>query len=147
MEELSDDLNYISGRIVSCAMKTHSLLGPGLLEKVYEEALSYYLVSEGFTVEKQKAVPINLEQVKLDCGFRIDLLVNDAVIVELKAVDKIVPVHDAQMMTYLKLANKNLGLILNFNVSSMKDGLKRIICSEKTLRNPVNPAFQKTGSI
>lgn len=134
MEELSEKHNLISGKIINTAMKVHTLLGPGLLEKVYEEALYYYLTQDGYSVQKQKDVPIRLTEVNLDCGFRIDLLVEDCVIVELKAVERLIPLHEAQMMTYLKLSGKNIGLILNFNVSSLKDGIKRIVYTKK---NPV----------
>lgn len=133
---ISDELNLISGKIVSNSMKVHSLLGPGLLEKAYEEALAYYLVQDGFHIEKQKEIPIRLQEINLDCGFRIDLLVNNQVVVELKSVERLIPIHEAQMMTYLRLSSLNLGLILNFNVISMKDGIKRMVY---TKTNPVQP--------
>jgi GxxExxY protein len=133
MDKISEDLNQMSGRIVSNAMKVHTLLGPGLLERVYEEALAYFLIEDGLAFEKQKEIPIRLNQVNLECGFRADLIVNEKIIVELKAIEKILPIHEAQMMTYLRLADKNLGLILNFNVMSMKDGIKRMIYTKKNL--------------
>lgn len=131
MHQISEELNNISGAVVSNAMKVHTLLGPGLLEKVYEEALAYYLIQDGFPVEKQKEIPIRLREVSLDCGFRMALLVAGKVIVELKSLERIIPIHEAQMMTYLRLSDKNLGLILNFNVISMKDGIKRMVYTKK----------------
>jgi len=127
MFELPPQLNAVSGKIVSHAMTVHTLLGPGLLEKAYEEALFYYLTQDGLYCEKQKRVPLKLKEVSLDSGFVIDILVESSVVIEIKSVEKFAPIHDAQLMTYLKLTNLNLGLLLNFNVTSMKDGIKRIV--------------------
>ncbi len=107
--------------------KVHSELGPGLLESTYEVCLEYELLKEGLSVERQKALPVIYDEVKLDAGYRIDLLVNNQVILELKSVDEIAPIHQAQVMTYLKLSGLKLGLLLNFNVKQMKQGIKRII--------------------
>jgi GxxExxY protein len=119
-------VNDISGQIVDAAVKVHSILGPGLLESVYEVALAHELRNRGFQVERQRAVPIVYEEVKFDEGFRLDLLVNDQVVVELKSVEEVKPVHKKQLLTYLRLQDKRLGLLLNFNVNLMKDGITRI---------------------
>jgi GxxExxY protein len=120
-------LHSISGAIVDCSIRVHRELGPGLLESVYEVCLMKELISEGLTVRRQVALPVfyNGENIGLD--FKIDLLVEDEVIVELKTVDSILPVHEAQLLTYLKLSEKRLGLLINFNVKLLKDGIKRMI--------------------
>ena len=122
-----EKLNQITYEIIGAAYKVHSELGPGLLESAYEVCLEYELLKKGFKVERQKPLPVIYEDVKLDAGYRIDLLVEDAVIVELKAVEEIAPIHQAQIMTYLKLSELKLGLLMNFNVTDMKKGIKRII--------------------
>ncbi len=121
--------NEISNRIIGCAIRVHNVLGPGLIEKVYEECLGHLLVKEGFHVEKQKLLPIFFEDISLDAGLRLDMLVNDSIIIELKAVEKVLPVHEAQLYTYLKLSKKPLGLLMNFNVKLLKDGIKRMVMS------------------
>ena len=105
----------------------HTFLGPGLLESAYEECLSYELIGAGLKIERQKPVPVIYKEVKLDCGYRIDILVEDLVVIELKATDGITPIHEAQVLTYLKFAEKKIGLLINFNVLRLKDGLKRFI--------------------
>jgi GxxExxY protein len=122
-----EKLNQITYEIIGAAYKVHSTLGPGLLESAYEVCLEYELLKKGFKVERQKPLPVIYEDVKLDAGYRIDLLVEDTVIVELKAVEEIAPIHQAQIMTYLKLSGRKLGLLMNFNVTDMKKGIKRII--------------------
>ncbi len=122
-----EKLNQITYEIIGAAYKVHSALGPGLLESAYEVCLEYELLKKGFKVERQKPLPVVYEEVKLDAGYRIDLLVEDVVIVELKAVEEIAPIHQAQTMTYLKLSDRKLGLLMNFNVTDMKKGVKRII--------------------
>jgi len=102
--------------IIGAAIKVHRELGPGLLESVYEVCLAHKISESGLKVERQVDVPVQYDKCELDCGFRIDLLVNDEVIAELQAVEEILPVHEAQLMTYLKLSNKKVGLLLNFNV-------------------------------
>ena len=119
--------NEISQLIIGSAIKVHSALGPGLLESAYEECLYYELVKEGLKVEKQKALPLINEEVKLEVGYRLDLLVENKVIVELKAVEELNDVHLAQVLTYLKLSDIKLGLLINFNVSKVKDGIKRVV--------------------
>lgn len=119
------ELNEITERIIGCAIEVHKQLGPGLLESAYEECLAYELREFGFKVERQKAVPVVYKNIKLDCGYRIDILVEDRVVVELKSVDSLNPVHEAQILTYMKFANRNIGLLINFNVTLLKNGLKR----------------------
>lgn len=101
-------------------------MGPGLLEKVYEESLCYFLAKQGMAFERQKVLPLFIEGNRLDAGFKLDLVVEDFIIVELKSVEKLLPVHDAQLYTYLKLSGYPLGLLINFNVKLLKDGLKRM---------------------
>ena len=121
------ELNELTYQIIGCVYKVHSELGPGLLESTYEVCLEHELLKADLQVERQKALPVIYGDVKLDAGYRIDLLVNNQVILELKAVDEIAPIHHAQLMTYLKLSGLKLGLLLNFNVNDMKKGIKRII--------------------
>ncbi len=118
--------NEIATIVIGCGLKVHSQLGPGLLESVYEECLYYELLKNSLKVEKQKALPLVYETVKLDCGYRIDLFVENKVIVELKSVETLSRLHAAQVLTYLKLSNCKLGLLINFNVELLKDGIKRI---------------------
>lgn len=120
------EINDVSGQIVNAAMKVHSALGPGLLESAYETCLKYELSKRGLQVISQQILPVVYEGIKIDAGYRIDLLVEDAVMVELKAVDKIVSIHEAQLLSYLKLSGKRLGLLNNFNVLYLKDGIKRM---------------------
>ena len=121
------ELNQITERILKCAFKVHSELGPGLLESAYEECLFYELKQAGLKVEKQKALPLIYHEVKLDAGYRIDILVEGSVVVEIKAVENLNDVHTAQVLTYLKLSGCKIGLLLNFNVASLKTGIKRLI--------------------
>ena len=108
-------------------MKIHSKLGPGLLESTYQECLYYELVQLNINVEKQKALPLVYENVKLECGYRIDLLVDRCVVVEIKSIEELGPIHFSQTLTYLKLSNNRIGLLINFNVVKLKDGLRRIV--------------------
>jgi GxxExxY protein len=121
------DLNEISGQIIDAAMKVHSALGPGLLESAYEACLLYELHKRGLKAVNQVPLPIVYESVKIDVGYRIDLLVEDAVIVELKSVGEIIPIHKAQLLSHLKLSGKKLGLLINFNVVHPKDGITRMV--------------------
>jgi GxxExxY protein len=105
----------------------HRILGPGLLESAYEECLASELKNAGLRIERQKPVPVTFKDIKLKCGYRIDILVEDIVIVELKSVDQLAPIHEAQILTYLKFSNKNIGLLINFNVLLLKNGIKRFI--------------------
>jgi GxxExxY protein len=122
-----DYLNSLSYEIIGAAYQVHSELGPGLLESTYEVCLEYELIKRGFKVERQKALPVIYDDKKLDAGYRIDLLVEDSIIVELKSVAAIEPIHKAQIMTYLKLSELSLGLLLNFNVTDMKKGINRFV--------------------
>jgi GxxExxY protein len=117
----------VSHEIIRCALKVHSALGPGLLESAYEACLAHELRQSGFKVETQVALPIIYDSVTLELGYRIDMLVNDLVIVELKSLEEISRVHVAQVISYLKLSKKKLGLIINFNVLHLKDGIKRLL--------------------
>ncbi len=119
--------NEISGQIVDAAMKVHSTLGPGVLESAYEACLAYELTQRGLHVATQIGLPLIYEEVKLDVGYRIDLLVEDQVIVELKVVDQILPIHKAQLISYLKLSNRSLGLLINFHVEHLKNGIIRLV--------------------
>ena len=121
------ELNEISGRIIACALKVHSAIGPGVLESVYQTCLLHELQRSGMTVQAQVALPVVYDGLHLDSGYRIDLLVQNTVIVELKCVELLLPIHKAQLLTYLRLANKPLGLLLNFNVVHLREGIKRIL--------------------
>lgn len=114
--------NALTWKIIGCAMKVHSALGPGLLESVYLACLILELRRAGLHVETEVRVPVTYGGLKLDCGYRIDILVENTVIIELKAVGAVLPIHEAQLLTYLKLTGKPIGLLLNFNVAAMKDG-------------------------
>jgi GxxExxY protein len=120
------DLNDITEKIIGCAIKVHSALGPGLLESTYEVCLIYELKRTGLKVESQVAIPIIYDEIKLDAGYRIDLLVENEIIVELKSVEHLLPIHEAQVLSYLKLSGKKLGLLINFNVKMLKNGLRRL---------------------
>ncbi|HWY70796.1 MAG TPA: GxxExxY protein [Terriglobales bacterium] len=117
----------LSHEIIKAALKVHSVLGPGLLESAYEACLLYELQRAGFRVASQVPLPLIYESVKLDLGYRIDLLVEDTVLVELKAIEEIAPVHKAQLLSYLRLSKKSLRLLINFNVTHLKDGIHRIL--------------------
>ena len=118
---------YISRIIVGCALKVHKALGPGLLESAYEECLYYELQKAGLNVQKQKPLPLVYEDVRLEIGYRVDLLVEEKVIIEIKAVEALNDVHLAQILTYLKLSDCKLGLLINFNVSLIKNGIRRVV--------------------
>jgi GxxExxY protein len=117
----------LTERIIKCAMDVHTALGPGLLENAYKECLFHKLRKEGFSAKKEWPLPLIFEEVSLDCGYRIDLLVENKIVLELKSVKKIEDIHLAQILTYLKLGKFKVGLIINFNVSSLKDGIKRVV--------------------
>lgn len=120
------ELNEITGQIVDASIKVHTHLGPGLLESTYEACLAYELRKRGLSVESQVSLPVKDEDVQLDVGYRIDLLVESRVIVELKAVEKMIPLYHAQLLSYLKLSGRKVGLLINFNVERLKDGIKRL---------------------
>jgi len=124
---VSMEFNEITREIIGAAIEVHKQLGPGMLESAYEECLSYELTSRGFSVERQKPVPVVYKEVKLECGYRIDILVNGTVVVELKSVDALAPIHEAQILTYMRFAKKKIGLLINFNVTVLKNGIKRYV--------------------
>jgi GxxExxY protein len=117
----------LTEKIIGCAIKVHKALGPGLLESAYQTCLHYELVKSGLTVEKEKPLPLVYEEVKLDCGYRMDLVIERRIIVEVKSVDALTDIHLAQVLTYLKLNNNRFGLLINFNVLKLKDGIKRVV--------------------
>lgn len=121
------DIEKVFKTVLDSSFKVHTALGPGLLESSYEACLYYELIQSGLNVEKQKPLPLVYEKVKLDVGYRIDLLVEGKVIVEIKSVDGLADIHMAQILTYLKLSQCKLGLLANFNVRHLKDGIKRVI--------------------
>src|SRR3974390_1927510 len=122
-----DRLDSITRRIIGAAIEVHRRLGPGLLESAYEACLAYELRQMGLKVEKQKPLPVVYKDVKLDCGYRLDLVVDDSVVVELKAIDQLAPIHDAQLLSYLRLSGLKVGLLLNFHVRVLKNGMKRLV--------------------
>jgi GxxExxY protein len=119
--------NDLSELVIGLAMNVHTALGPGLLESAYEECLYYEINQAGLRVEKQKPLPLVYKEVHLECGYRVDLFVENRLIIEIKSLESIHPIHSSQLLTYLKLSNCRLGLILNFNVPQLKDGIKRIV--------------------
>jgi GxxExxY protein len=119
------DRDPVTERIIGCAIEVHRALGPGLLESAYEKCLAFELGQHGIPFRQQLPVPVEYKGVRLDCGYRIDLLVDDAIIVELKSVDQLAPVHEAQLLTYMKLARIRTGLLINFNQQRLVDGLRR----------------------
>lgn len=122
-----DRLNGITETIIGSAIAVHRELGPGLLESAYEACLAHELVERGLNVERQKALPVSYRGVRVDCGYRIDLLVEGCVVVELKAVDSLQAIHTAQVLSYLKLSGCSVGLLINFHVPMLRDGIRRIV--------------------
>jgi len=119
------DRDPLTERIIGCAIEVHRALGPGLLESAYERCLAYELGQHGVQFRQQVTVPVDYKGIRIECGYRIDLLVDDAVILELKSVDQLAPVHEAQVLTYMKLARIRTGLLINFNKQRLIDGLRR----------------------
>jgi GxxExxY protein len=119
--------NEIAKAIVNAAYKIHTRLGPGLLESVYETTMAHQLIKSGLRVRRQQAMPVVYETIRMDVGFRADLIVEDKVIVEIKSIEAISPVHRKQLLTYLKVTDKRLGLLINFNVELIKDGITRVV--------------------
>jgi GxxExxY protein len=126
-QEISGDLNKLSNEVIGLAIKVHKALGPGLLESSYKECLFYEIAKAEYKVEKEKPLPLIYETVKLDIGYRIDLLVETKLVVEIKSVDALTDIHTAQVLTYLKLSGNRLGLLINFNVTLLKNGIKRLV--------------------
>ena len=120
-------VNDITGQIVDAAMKVHTVLGPGLLESTYEACLTFELSKRGLRVQRQVELPVMYDGIRIDVGYRIDLLVEELVIVESKSVAELAPIHEAQLLTYLKLSDRHVGLLMNFNVVHLKDGIKRMV--------------------
>ena len=121
------NINELSSRIIGAAIEVHKALGPGLLESAYEECICYELSIRGFSLERQKPLAVRYKGINLDCSYRLDVVVEDAIILELKSCEKIEPIHKAQLLTYLKLSGFKLGLLLNFNVTLMREGIVRIV--------------------
>jgi GxxExxY protein len=125
--EEKDRLDLITRRIIGAAIEVHRHLGPGLLESAYETCLAFELRQLGFKVEQQKPLPVIYKEIKMDCGYRMDIVVEDSIVVEVKAIEQLGPIHDAQLLSYLRLSGKRVGLLMNFHVRVLKDGLKRIV--------------------
>ncbi|MFH1096241.1 MAG: GxxExxY protein [Candidatus Desantisbacteria bacterium] len=119
-------INQITEKIIGAAIEIHRTLCPGLLESAYEECLCYELSMAGLHFRRQVELPVIYKGIKLDCGYRMDILIEEKVVAELKTVEKLLPIHEAQLLTYLKMMDKRIGLLINFNVSVLKDGIKRI---------------------
>ena len=121
------EFDALSNRVIGCAIEVHKSLGPGLLESAYEQCLAHELSVAAIPFKLQFPLPVEYKGTKLDCGYRVDLLVDNKIIVELKSIDRILPIHEAQLLTYMKLADVSIGLLMNFNVKYMKDGIKRMV--------------------
>ena len=131
--------NDITEAIIGAAIEVHKALGPGLLESAYEECLAHELKFRGIASERQRALPVMYKDVLLDCGYRLDFLVEQAVVVELKAVEMLLPIHEAQMLTYLKLGGWSVGLLINFNVPALRRGIKRMVHKFNEISAPSSP--------
>lgn len=117
----------LSSRVIGCAIEVHKTFGPGLLESTYEQCLVREMALSGISLRRQYPLPVEYKGVKLDCGYRVDLLVEDQLIIGLKSVERMLPIHEAQLLTYMRLANIKVGLLMNFNVTRLKDGIKRFV--------------------
>ena len=121
------EFDELSNRVIGCALEVHRNLGPGLLESTYEQCLAHELKNAGIPFKLQHPLPVRYKGINLDCGYRVDLMVDDSLIVELKSVDKILPIHQAQLLTYMKLSNITVGLLMNFNIKYLKNGIVRMV--------------------
>ena len=121
------EFDELSNRVIGCALQVHRELGPGLLESAYEQCLAHELKLNGIDFELQHPLPVKYKDVRLDCGYRVDVLVEDKLIIELKSVEQIKAIHQAQLLTYMRLAGVKIGLLINFNVTKLKDGIKRFV--------------------
>ena len=130
----------LTQRVIGCAMKVHTALGPGLLESAYKECLRFELVTSGLFAEKEKPMPLVYSEVKLDCGYRVDIMVERRLILEIKAVEAINDVHLAQLLTYLRLADLRLGLLINFHVAHLRDGIRRVVNKYDDSANSAKPS-------
>ena len=126
-QDVPPALNILSNELIGLAIKVHKALGPGLLESSYKECLFYEISRAGYFAEKEKTLPLIYETVKLDVGYRIDIFVENKLVIEVKAVDALAEIHTAQVLTYLKLSGNRLGLLINFNVTLLKNGIKRLV--------------------
>jgi GxxExxY protein len=133
-------IDQITGDILNCAMKVHTALGPGMLESVYEKCLKHELKKRSLAVESQVWLPVIYDGEEIEGGYKIDLLVENQVVVELKVVEHVLEVHKAQLLSYLKLADKRVGLLINFNVVHLRDGIRRMVNNYKTSASPASPA-------
>jgi GxxExxY protein len=124
---MSMEFDDLSNRVLGCGIEVHRELGPGLLESTYEQCLAYELIQAGIPFKIQQPISVAYKQIKLDCGYRVDLLVDDRLIIELKSVEQLLKIHEAQVLTYMKLANVRIGLLINFNVQMLKKGIKRFV--------------------
>lgn len=125
--DMGMEINQLTRKIIGAAIEVHKIIGPGLLESIYEECLCYELHLQGINFECQKTIPLIYKGHNLNCDYRLDVLVEDKVILELKSVEELCPIHEAQLITYLRLTDKSIGLIINFNVDILKNGIKRIV--------------------
>jgi GxxExxY protein len=135
----SEKLNFLTERIIHAAIEVHKALGPGLLESAYQTCTAFELVQEGFKIDQEKPLPVEYKGMHLDAGYRLDMVINDAVIVEFKSVDTFAPIHEAQLLSYLKLSGIKVGLLINFNVKYLKNGIRRIVNNF-----PDNPSAERT---
>ena len=127
VDSKSAGLDLITEKIIGCAIEVHRAIGPGLLESAYEECLCYELRQKGLKFGRQVPLPIVYKGISLDCGYKLDVIVEDSVIVEIKAVDRLIAIHDAQLLSYLRMLDKRVGLLLNFHSAVLKNGIKRIV--------------------
>ena len=127
LKRLLMEFDKLSKQVIGCALEVHKILGPGLLESAYEECLMYELLRAGMEVERQRPLPVIYKEIKLECGYRLDLIIEDQIIIELKSVDFLAPVHEAQILTYMKFSKLRTGLLINFNVTALKYGIKRYV--------------------
>lgn len=130
----AEELNRITEAVIQAAIEVHRTLGPGLLESAYEACLAFELAQRGMKGEQQKPLPVVYKNVRLDCGYRLDLLVEDQAIVEIKAVDQLLPVHEAQLLSYLRLSGCHVGLLINFNGKVLRSGIRRLVNNFPDLR-------------
>ena len=121
------EFDELSNQVIGCALEVHRNLGPGLLESTYEQCLAHELGASGIPFKLQHPLPVKYKNIKLDCGYRVDILIDNSIIVELKSVDNILLIHQAQLLTYMKLSGISIGLLMNFNVKFLKDGIKRMV--------------------
>ena len=121
------EFDELSNRVIGCALEVHRALGPGLLESTYEQCLAHELKLNGIRFELQHPLPVKYKGMRLDCGYRVDVLVEDKLIIELKSVERIKAIHEAQLLTYMRLSGIRIGLLINFNVMKLKDGIKRFV--------------------